>query len=196
MNVIFDIGKVLIDFEVHCFAEQIFGEETGKIIIGAMWDNPCWCELDRGILSDEEIIRMFVSSAPQYERQIRLMFSKLGDIPVQKSTTIPLIKKLKNMGYGVYYLSNYFEYLMHTAPEALSFIEYTDGGVFSCHEHLIKPDPRIYARICEKYSLIPSECIFIDDTLKNVTAAVEFGMKGIHYTGQSADELCARIASF
>ncbi len=193
MNVIFDIGKVLIDFEVHSFAEKMFGEETGRAVIKAMWENPSWCELDRGVLSDEEVLRRFIASDPQYEKQIRLMFSRLGDIPVQKPTTVPLIERLKGMGYGVYYLSNYFEYLMHTAPEALSFTEHMDGGVFSCHEKLIKPDPKIYSRICEKYSLLPSECVFIDDTEKNVAAAEAFGMKGIHYTGQDNDTLCSEI---
>ena len=76
------------------------------------------------------------------------MFALLGNIPKMKDSTVPMIQSLKAKGYGVYYLSNYFEYLMHTAPWALDFIRYTDGGIFSCHVKITKPDKRIYELLC------------------------------------------------
>ena len=195
MNVIFDIGKVLIDFDWDAFIGGMYDKKTAAAVTEAMWHNPDWTELDRGVLSDEEVLRLFITKAPQYETEIRHTFSKLGECPVQKPSTVPMIEKLKCRGYGVYYLSNYFEYLMHTAPEALDFIKHTDGGVFSCHVRETKPDRRRFEIICGKYSLIPTECVFIDDTLKNVAAAEAFGMKGIHYTGQDTDTLCGEIDS-
>ena len=56
-----------------------------------------------------------------------------------------------------------------------------DGGVFSCDVHIIKPDPAIYEKICEKFDLIPEECLCIDDNGDKVKAAQNFGMHSIRF---------------
>lgn len=195
MNVIFDIGEVLVDFSWEALMYKLFGNDNdiAERVTAATWKNPDWVEFDKGNLSDEEVLKLLIKNAPDLEMQIRTAFSKIGDVLLKKDTTIPLINKLKKDGYGVYYLSNYFEYLMHVAPQALDFIPYTDGGVFSCHEHIVKPNPEIFMRICEKYSIKPEECIFIDDREKNVRGAESVGMKGIVYEGQTPDELYSQI---
>ena len=194
-NVVFDIGRVLIDFDFEGFVEGLFGSETGKKLTEAMWNNPDWNELDKGVLPDEAVLRMFIAKAPECEKEIRYTFAKMGECAQMRKGVIELIEKLKADGYGVYYLSNFFEYLMHTAPWCLEFVPYTDGGVFSCHEKITKPDPAVYGILCKKFGLLPGECVFIDDTERNVKAAEIFGMKGIHYTMQTYDELYSQIKS-
>ena len=189
MNVIFDIGMVLIDFYFEDFVRATVEENAADAVIDAMWHSGDWGELDKGVLSDEEVLKRFISHCPEYENEIRFVFAHLGECPKMRDYTIPLIKKLKKQGHKVFFLSNYFSYLMHTAPWVLEFIQYTDGGVFSCFENVTKPDERIYRILCERYSLDPTQCVFIDDTLKNVEAAQRLGMKGILCTGQSGDEL-------
>jgi len=193
MNVVFDIGEVLVDFSWSSLMEKLFDAETAARVTAAAWKNPDWSEFDRGNLSDEEVLRLLISSDPEIETEIRTAFSRIGEVLTKKETTVPLIKELRNRGYGVYYLSNYFEFLMHAAPEPLDFIPYTDGGVFSCHVHYVKPEPEIYLSLCEKYGLNPADCIFIDDREVNVTGAGKTGMKGIVYRGQAPDELLDEI---
>jgi putative hydrolase of the HAD superfamily len=65
------------------------------------------------------------------------------------------------------------------------FFKYFDGGVISAHAKSSKPDSRIYKILIEKYSLIPEECLFIDDLEINVKAAENEGMKGITTLGSS-----------
>jgi putative hydrolase of the HAD superfamily len=192
-NVIFDIGRVLIDFNFEGFVEELFGAEKGAELTQAMWKNPDWRELDRGVLSDEEVLKLFISKAPGLEHEIRYTFAKLGDCAQLREGAIELIDRLKAEGFGVYYLSNYFEYIMHTAPWALEFVPHTDGGVFSCREKVTKPDPEIYKILCERYGLVPGECVFIDDTVANVIAAENFGMKGISYISQGYKRLYEQI---
>lgn len=193
MNVIFDIGMVLIDFEFEKFVRSILDEQTADKVIAAMWKSGDWCELDKGVLTDEQVLQRFISHAPDCEKQIRLVFARLGECPKLRSFAIPLIEKLKAQGHKVFYLSNYFSFLIHAAPWALEFVPLTDGGIFSCFEKLTKPDPRIYELLCERYSLKPEDCVFIDDTLANTESAQKLGMKGIHFTRQSPDELFEQI---
>ena len=193
MNIIFDIGKVLIDFDFEDHVGRLFDRETADAVIAATWHSPDWTELDRGVLSDEQVLRRFISNSPEHEREIREVFAKLGTIPKLRPTTIPMIKRLKAEGHRVYYLSNYFSYLMHTAPWVLEFTEYTDGGVFSCFEHVTKPAPEIYQILCDRYSLKKEDSVFIDDSLPNIKGSEAFGIRGIHYTGQTPEELHREI---
>ncbi|MDE6185478.1 MAG: HAD-IA family hydrolase, partial [Lachnospiraceae bacterium] len=75
--------------------------------------------------------------------------------------------------------------------EALDFLEETDGGILSYQVKLIKPSPEIYQLLCSRYGLQAEECVFIDDTVKNVEAAIKEGMKGItfHTLDQVKEEL-------
>ena len=54
-----------------------------------------------------------------------------------------------------------------------------DGGIYSCHVKIIKPDEGIYKALADKYDLTPSECVFLDDRIDNIKAAKEFGYEGI-----------------
>jgi putative hydrolase of the HAD superfamily len=127
------------------------------------------------------VLRLFTENAPEYADAIREALMRLGEAPTRQPYAIPWIESLKARGLCVYYLSNYFEFLMQEAPQVLDFIPHTAGGVFSCQEKLLKPDPAIYRVLCERYGLEPSECVFIDDTQINIDAAIAFGMRGIRF---------------
>ena len=61
------------------------------------------------------------------------------------------------------------------------FLEKFDGVIVSGLEGLVKPDPRLYRLFCERYSLAPDNCVFIDDSEPNIISARKFGMHGIHF---------------
>ncbi len=184
-NVIFDIGMVLLTFDWDEYVHRLFNnEETEKAVTAATWNNSAaWKELDRGVLTAEEVCKSFEQAGKGYEAQVRLAFERMGECPKQQPYAIPWIEELKNKGLKVYYLSNYSHYLMDACPEALSFTEHMDGGIYSCDVKLIKPDPEIYRRLCEKYSLIPSECLFTDDLAANAEGAVGCGMNAVRFEG-------------
>ena len=54
-----------------------------------------------------------------------------------------LVRRLKNHGYSVYYLSNIPEDVLALLKER-GVLDRFDGGVASCEVHINKPDPRIY----------------------------------------------------
>ena len=181
-NVIFDIGLVLIRFDWDAYMRMLFDDaDTRRAVTAAMWQNPDWNELDRGVLTLDEVLALFTENAPEYADAIREALMRLGEAPEKQPYAIPWIEALKAKGYRVYYLSNYFEYLMQEAPQVLDFLPHTDGGVFSCHEKITKPDPEIYRRLCARFSLRPEECVFLDDTQANVDAARAYGMQAIRF---------------
>ena len=54
-----------------------------------------------------------------------------------------------------------------------------DVVVESAVEHLRKPDPRIYALVCERLEVEPKQCVFIDDIGRNLKPAAALGMATI-----------------
>lgn len=180
-NVIFDIGRVMIEFNWEEFLCGMFDPATAKIVSDATWGTAAWDELDRNVLPMEDVIALLIANAPDYEMQIREAMRQLGDCAKMMPYAISWVEELKALGCHVYYLSNYFPYLMQARPDVLEFTKHMDGGVFSWQEQLIKPDPAIYRRLLERYDLKPEECLFIDDNPKNVKAAEALGIHAVQF---------------
>ena len=96
-----------------------------------------------------------------------------------------LVGDLKAAGYRLYVLSNmsreFIDFLRRFPVYGLF-----DGEVVSCEEHTVKPEPRIYEILLERYDLTPSETLFIDDGQKNVDAAQRLGF-AVYMPGPGED---------
>ena len=189
-NLIFDIGNVLTDFRWKEFLQDKgFDEEMISRIAAASVQNPLWCEFDRGILSEEEMMQAFVKEAPELEKELHLAYDDIHGMVTPRAYAIPWLQELKSKGYGVYYLSNFSKKAEVECSECLSFLPYMDGGILSYKEQLIKPDPAIYTLLLERYGLVAEESVFLDDTLANVEAARKLGIYGIWFqTKEQAEE--------
>lgn len=194
-NVIFDIGNVLVYFSYReSFASFGYDEAMVDRLAKATVFNEAWAHFDRGDLSDEEIIDLMVKADPEIESDIRRVLANCHDIVVQHDYAVPWVRELKRKGYHVYFLSNYFEKLIRENPEALSFINYMDGGIFSCRVHMLKPAPEIYQALLSKYQLNAEECVFFDDRPENAEGANAVGIHGIVFENLTqAKEALARM---
>ena len=191
-TVIFDIGNVLAAFDWDGYIRQALGGSPRLAEVnGAIRGHGLWDELDRGVMDTEEIVAGFVSYAPDCEREIRRLCSNLGACMRRSDHAIPWLRSVKGAGKRVLYLSNYSRVIMRGNPGALDFLPLMDGGVFSCDVRLIKPDPAIYACLCERYGLEPSRCAFIDDLEANVQAAKDAGFHALRFQsyGQAREDL-------
>lgn len=56
-----------------------------------------------------------------------------------------------------------------------------DAVVISAEEGLMKPDPRIYARMLGALAVLPHEAAFVDDRPENVDVARRLGMHAIRF---------------
>ncbi len=197
-NIVFDIGNVLAGFAWKEFY-QSFGycEEINEKLAKATVKSEFWNELDRGELDDEQLLEGFIRNDPSIEKEIREVFQNVEKMIVRYDYAIPWIKELKGRGYGIYIISNFSRKAHAECVDALDFLKETDGGILSYQEKMIKPAPEIYQLLLRRYGLKAQECVFIDDTAKNVEAAVREGMKGIifHNLTQAKEELEEVLAS-
>lgn len=190
--VIFDIGNVLTDFSWQAmYREKGLGGETFERVARATVQSTLWCELDRGVMTFDEVMDSFVSLDKEMEDEIRRVLADTHGIVTGRAYAVPWVCSLKKLGLKVYVLSNFSEKIWNDCKDALEFYEYTDGGIISYKEHLIKPDSAIYELLLKRYGLKPEECVFIDDLKENVDVAITLGVHGIVFNtfAQAKEEL-------
>lgn len=184
-NVVFDIGGVLADFRLMEFlAEKGFDESMSRRIVKAAVYSPYWGRFERGEITEEETLRGFANADPGIADELRRAFSDLTGMLVMREYAIPLVRSLKDAGYGVYYLSNYSKKAYDECAGSLAFIPYMDGGLVSFKAHKTKPSPEMYEQFLREFGLRAEECVFVDDTPENVSAARKLGFAGIEFTGR------------
>ena len=179
-TVIFDIGGVMVGLgRLHFFEQFGYSPQMCERLLSSTMKSPHWKELDRGVLTDEEVIDRFVKDAPELETEIRRSMENVHGIVYRLETSIPWIEELRESGRRVLYLSNYSMKVANDNEDAMDFLSHMDGGLLSCDYKVIKPDPAFYMILIEKYGLEPSECVFLDDLEDNLAAARSLGIRTI-----------------
>ena len=182
-TIIFDIGNVLMKFDSFSFLKEILGDDIAvDHVFSAIFHTDYWDELDLG-LDPEEVFLKMISNDPAYEKEIRLTLANLDKGLYRADYARDWIKELKARGYRILYLSNYSEFIMDIRWDVLNFLPLMDGGIFSCYEGMIKPDPAIFKRLFDRYDLDPKECVFIDDNADNIRTAGSLGLNTVHFKG-------------
>ena len=95
-----------------------------------------------------------------------------------------LIQKLKDNNYKIYLLSNINPYTFEFVNKSGLF-DLVDGYVLSYQEHKVKPYKAIYNVLLKRYSLIPDECIFLDDNQNNIETGNSIGIISKKYDGRN-----------
>lgn len=198
-NIVFDIGNVLAGFIWQDFYHSFgYSDEIFEKLADATVRSTFWNEMDRGKLTDEELLEGFVRNDPSIEKELREVFQNVNGMIKRYDYAIPWIKELKERGFHVYVISNFAHKAHEECIDALDFLSEVDGGILSYQVQLIKPSPEIYRLLCSRYGLKAEECVFIDDLPKNVEAAKKEGMQGIVFENleQAKKALEAALISF
>ena len=179
---VFDVGNVLVRWDpFRVYREMIPDEAKRNWFLQNVCTSAWNLEQDRG-RSWEEGIALLVASHPEWEAQIRAYDERWHEaVPGMIEDSVAVLEELKARGEKVYGITNFSREKWAECLIRFPFLQSFDGVVVSAHERVIKPDPAIYRILFERYDLAPQDCIFIDDSAKNIETARSLGMKGIHF---------------
>ena len=185
----FDIGGVLVELGRFRFLEKkgFTGEKANRVMYATMRSKD-WVQMDLNNIPVEEILERFIRNDPGMEAEIRYMFEDLNGIVERRESSLPWLRRIKESGRRILYLSNYSHKIMRECADALYFLPEMDGGLFSCDFHMVKPDPDFFRLLIEKYQLDPSRCVFIDDIETNLEGARAVGMHTILFENPAQAE--------
>lgn len=185
-NIVFDLGGVLFARdkakctpEFHDFFTFIRSEPMPEF----------WVEYDRGALTLDAVTDILsrINDCPRAKCEEYLRLSIDMQEPVQP--TERLIGELKAAGYKLYVLSNmsreFIDFLRRFPVYALF-----DGEVVSCDEGTVKPEPRIFEILLDRFALEPSDTLFVDDRAANIAAAERLGIRGQLFNHNDPAQTC------
>lgn len=108
-NFVFDMGKILMDYEsMRACKAYIEDEADQKEVCTALFVSPEWVQLDMGIISEEQALRQVCSRLPQRLHESARLCLENWDKKCmwQIEEMKPILRRLKQEGFGLYICSN------------------------------------------------------------------------------------------
>ena len=198
-NIIFDLGNVIINYNqkkiINNFTEK---EEEIKYIYDEIFHAPEWTLMDLGDITNDEAIEIINKRNEfKYEKLTQEFLHEWYKKQPINRDIVEIAKILKNNGYNLFVLSNManqtYEYFKND-----EFFSLCTGIVISEHEHVKKPDEKVYRLLLDRYNLNAEECLFIDDddSGKNYETANKIGIKGRRIMPNQAEDVKKLLLEF
>ena len=185
-NIVFDMGNVIIRFDPELFMVRLgLAEEDRKLLKRELFVSLEWSRMDRGSLTDEEAAEIVCRRVPERLHDAVRRLVGMWDRPILPVEGMyELVEELRGMGYGIYLLSN-ASFRQHDYWPRVPASKFFDGTLISADVKLVKPQPEIYRLLCDKFSLVPEECVFIDDSTSNAEGAYFCGIIALVFHGDA-----------
>jgi len=179
--VVFDIGGVVQDSPLHAIAryERERGIEPNAInrVVVAAGEQGAWARLERGELTTQTFVEPFEADCRAHGISVdgRYLMAKIAETTVPRPVMLEAIRRIRAAGLRVAALTNNWR----TDAPRTRLDAHFDVFVESAVEGLRKPDPRIYALVCERLGVPPARAAFLDDIGRNLKPARALGMATI-----------------
>lgn len=185
-NVIFDFGQVLVRFEPEYMC-SLYTDNTEDIelLSSVVFDRQYWDRLDAGTIENSELMTSVKGRLPDRLHNLaeKIYYGWIDNLPEIEGMR-DVIELCKQRGYGIYILSNISRDFAEKKDQ-ISILSEFDGFVFSSVCGYVKPSREIFAHITDKFNLMPSSTLFIDDNKNNINGAKEFGLITYHFDGDA-----------
>jgi 2-haloacid dehalogenase len=187
-TVVFDLGGVLIDWNPrHLYRKLFAGDEAAmERFLAEVCTNEWNVAQDAG-RPIAEACAVLVRQFPEQKELIEAFYGRWVEMlggPIEG--TVDILRELKERETPLYALTNWSAETFPLALERYDFLQWFHGTIVSGREKLVKPDPRIYRLLTERFGIKPDDAVYIDDNPRNAQVAADLGLHGIHFTGPDA----------
>lgn len=184
MNVIFDVGNVLIRWAPERAVAHVFPDPAEAMAYLRRVGFFDWNYQQDGGRSWEDGLAALEAAHPGQAAPLaayRERFVLTIDAPIDGSWA--LAERLVEAGHRLFAITNFAAYLWPVAvdlhPRLASIF---DDVVVSGEVKMLKPGPEIFDCLLRRNALNPAQCLFIDDSPANVEGARAVGMMAHHFT--------------
>ncbi len=193
-TLVLDFGGVISRtvFETHNDSERALGLPLGTLKWRGPFDpkhDPLWQSMQAGAISEREywytrasetgkLVGETWNTLPEFLQRIR------GEDPAKmiRPEFLSALIAAKANGHKLAILSNELDLFYGVGfRDKLPFLADFELIIDATYTKILKPDPRAYAFITDGMNLKSSECVFVDDQLKNIVGAKDFGMNTVHF---------------
>jgi putative hydrolase of the HAD superfamily len=189
--VVFDIGGVVQDSPLHAIAryERELGlpaNAINRVVVDA-GERGAWARLERGELTIQAFYALFEADCRAGGVAIdgRQLMARIAQAGVPRPSMLEAIRRIRAGGLLAAALTNNWiadapgPAAARAEPTRSRLATHFDVFVESAVVGLRKPDPRIYALVCDRLGVAPPRVAFLDDIGRNLKPARELGMATI-----------------
>ncbi len=194
MNVVFDVGRVLIRWEPEPLLADLLGGEAALAAAAARFDFHAWHERQDAGRPIAEAVAEARRTHPDLAPALAAFYERwLEAVPAPIEGTVAILEALAAEGRPLYAITNFSAELWPVTVAHYPFLGRFHDAVVSGEVRLTKPDPAIYRLFLARNGLAPETCVFIDDREENVSAARALGIDAVRF--ESADALRPELAA-
>lgn len=182
MAIIFDLGRVVVSWDPVGIVRSVRGDHGAEQLAERLFNHPDWLEVDRGTLSLHTMARQAEHRTGLSAAENLAILQAVPASLVPDPAMLSLIESLHGAGHTLYALSNMGHASIDWLEQHQPFWRFFSGKVVSARVRMMKPESDIYRYLLVSFDLQAEQCLFIDDSPANVTAAQALGIGGLVFT--------------
>jgi FMN phosphatase YigB (HAD superfamily) len=185
--VVFDLGKVLVDFDYGIAARALAARSRVPVeqMRHVIDQSPLLVTYEMGELATKLFYNQ-VCEATGFCGEIDEFGRLFGDIFTPIDEMIDLHAKLRESGIPTYIFSNTNELAVAHIRRTFPFFSNFDGYIYSFEEAAMKPSAAIYEAVERRVGHSRSAILYIDDRLENIEAGRQRSWQVIHHSSPFA----------
>jgi 2-haloacid dehalogenase len=175
-NVVFDIGGVLLDWDPrHLYRSLIDDVDEMEWFLANVCTTAWNAELDGGRSFDEACDEL-AARHPDHAELVHAWKRQDEMVAGEVAGTAEIVRELRRRGVPLYLLTNMPADVYAARVSAYEVLQGFDGAVVSGHEGVMKPSPKVFRLLVERFGIEPAQTLFIDDSPGNVDGARAVGL--------------------
>lgn len=178
--IVFDLGKVLVDFDYSIAAQRIAAKGTlpAQRIKDYIDHSPLLFRYETGRMTRQEFYAD-ICKVTGFRAGIDEFTEYFADIFVPIEPMVQWHALLRRSGYRTYILSNTNDMAVEHIRRNFPFFSNFDGYIYSYEVRAMKPQPEIYVALEAMARASGDEILYLDDRPENVAAGLQRGWQGI-----------------
>jgi len=178
--VVFDLGKVLVDFDYSIAARRIAarGKMPPEQLKDFLGQSPLLVRLERGQLTTEQFYDE-ICAATGFRGGIAEFTDFFADIFVPIEPMVRLQAALRRQGIPTYVFSNTNDLAINHIRRNFPFYGNFDGYILSYEHGVMKPEAALYEVVERQSGRRDSEILYLDDRPENIAAGAARGWQVI-----------------
>jgi putative hydrolase of the HAD superfamily len=195
--IVFDLGKVLVDFDYSIAARKVAARSTKSLLnlVYLLSNSSLIVEYECGQVTRQRFFEQ-VRDAVGFQGDLVEFGGYFADIFTEIPQMIALHAELRRRGFKTYIFSNTNDLAIEHVERNFPFFKNFDGYIYSCEVGAMKPGAKIYEAMEKLCGRTGANIIYLDDRLENVQAGLARGWKAfIHETPEKTRAALKRILS-
>jgi 2-haloacid dehalogenase len=178
---VFDLGGVLIEWDPRAAFRDVLPSHRVEPFL----DEISFHQLNRGIDAGRPLADVEAEVDERFPHHSGVLAAYHRNFPDTLVGEVPgtsdIVRELADAGVRLLALTNWSAQTFPHARRLFEILQSFEAILVSGEELMIKPDPRIFELLIERYGIDPAGTAYVDDVAANVDAAAALGLRAVQF---------------